>query len=116
MNNLLLILINIIITFSIVILMEKTFKKEGIYIWITIALIMANILECKIISLFSFTSTAGNVLFASIFLATDIMCEKYGKDYSKKAIKLAVVAMITFTIIMQIGLLFKPDSTDMAHD
>ena len=44
------------------------------------------------------------------------MCEKYGKDYSKKAIKLAVVAMITFTIIMQIGLLFKPDPTDFAHD
>ena len=117
MNNVLLIFINIIVTFSIVILIEKIFKKEGLYVWTAIALIMANILECQTVGLFnSFTSTCGNVLFASVFLSTDIMSEKYGSEYSKKAIKLAVVAMIAFTIIMQIGLLFTPDETDFAHD
>lgn len=116
MNNVLLIFINIIVTFSLVLLVEKLFKKEGLYVWVAIALIMANILECKTIGLLGFTSTTGNVLFASIFLATDIMCEKYGKEYSKKAIKLAVFSIIAFTMIMQIGLLFIPDSTDMAHD
>lgn len=116
MDNVLLIFINIIVTFSLVLLIEKIFKKEGLYVWTAIALIMANILECKTIGLLGFTSTTGNVLFASVFLATDIMSEKYGSEYSKKAIKLAVLAMVSFTIIMQIGLLFKPDSTDMAHD
>ena len=78
---------------------------------------MANILECQTIGLFNgFTSTCGNVLFASVFLATDIMSEKYGVEYSKKAIKLAVASMIAFTVIMQIGLLFVPDETDMAHE
>ena len=116
MNNVLLIFINIIVCFSLVVLMEKIFKKEGLYIWICMALIMANILECKTIGLFNFTATAGNVLFASIFLATDIMCEKYGKEYSKKSIKLSVFSLVVFTIVMQIGLLFKPDSTDMANN
>ena len=117
MNNVLLIFINIIVTFSMVVLIEKIFKKEGLYVWAAIALIMANILECQTVGLFNgFTSTCGNVLFASVFLATDIMSEKYGSEYSKKAIKLAVVAMIAFTIIMQIGLLFTPDETDFAHD
>ena len=116
MFNALLIFINIIVTFSIVILIEKIFKKEGLYVWAAIALIMANILECQTVSLFNgFTSTCGNVLFASVFLSTDIISEKYGAEYSKKAIRLAVCAMIAFTIIMQIGLLFKPDATDMAH-
>ena len=117
MNNVLLIFINIIVTFSFVILIEKIFKKEGLYVWAAIALIMANILECQTVGLFNgFTSTCGNVLFASVFLATDIMSEKYGAEYSKKAIKLSVMAMIAFTVIMQIGLLFVPDETDMAHD
>ncbi len=117
MNNVLLIFINIIVTFSFVILIEKIFKKEGLYVWTAIALIMANILECQTIGLFNgFTSTCGNVLFASVFLATDIMSEKYGPKYSKKAIKISVFAMIVFIVIMQIGLLFVPDSTDMAHD
>ena len=117
MNNVLLIFVNIIVAFTIVVLIEKIFKKEGLYVWAAIALIMANILECQTVGLFNgFTSTCGNVLFASVFLATDIMSEKYGSEYSKKAIKLAVLAMVSFTIIMQIGLLFTPDSTDFAHD
>ena len=117
MQNVLLIFINLLVTFSLVILIEKIFKKEGLYVWAAIALIMANILECQTVGLFhGFTATCGNVLFASIFLATDIMNEKYGAEYSKKAIQLAVFAMITFTIIMQIGLVFQPDVTDMAHD
>lgn len=117
MQNVLLIFVNIIVTFSMVVLIEKIFKKEGLYVWAAIALIMANILECQTVGLFNgFTSTCGNVLFASVFLATDIMSEKYGAEYSKKAIKLSVVAMIAFTVIMQIGLLFKPDATDFAHD
>ena len=104
MNNVLLVFINIIVTFTIVILIEKIFKKEGLYVWAAIALIMANILECQTVSLFNgFTSTCGNVLFASVFLSTDIISEKYGSKYSKQAIKLAVFAMISFTIIMQIG-------------
>ncbi len=117
MNNVLLIFINIIVTFSMVVLIEKIFKKEGLFVWASIALIMANILECQTVGLFNgFTSTCGNVLFASIFLATDIMSEKYGAEYSKKAIKIAVFAMIAFTAVMQIGLLFTPDETDFAHD
>lgn len=117
MYNVLLIFINILVTFSLVLLIEKIFKKEGLYVWSAVALIMANILECQTVELFhGFTATCGNVLFASIFLATDIMNEKYGAEYSKKAIRLAVFAMVAFTIVMQIGLLFKPDVTDMAHD
>ena len=117
MHNIFLILIYILVSFSMVLVIEKIFKKEGLYIWIAIALIMANILECQTIGLFKgFTSTTGNVLFASIFLATDIMSEKYGSEYSKKAINLSVISMIAFTIIMQIGLLFIPDKTDLAHD
>lgn len=117
MNNVLLIFINIIVTFSIVVLIEKKFKKEGLYVWAAIALIAANILECQTVGLFKgFTSTCGNVLFASVFLSTDIMSEKYGSKYSKKAITLAVAAMVAFTIIMQLGLLFTPDKTDFAHD
>ena len=48
-----------------VVLIEKVFKKEGLFVWAAIALIMANILECQTVGLFNgFTSTCGNVLFA----------------------------------------------------
>ena len=116
MNNVLIGLLLLVVTFTLLLIVEKLFKKEGLYAWISMALIAANILECKTIPLLSLTSTCGNILFASIFLATDIMTEKYGSKYAKNAIKISVFTMIAFIIIMQIGLLFKPDVTDFAHD
>ena len=94
MSNVLLVFINIIVTFSLVILVEKLFKKEGLYVWMAIALIMANILECKTINLLGFASTTGNVLFASVYLATDIMCEKYGKGFETSFLLLKPAALI----------------------
>ena len=86
MNNILLGFISVIITFSLTVLSEKIFKKEGLFIWISIATILANILVCKSIEVFSFTTNLGNALFASSFLAADILTEKYGGDSAKKAI------------------------------
>ena len=76
--NIILGVISIFITFSLVVLIEKIFKKEGLYVWVGISTIIANILVCKSIDFLGFTTSLGNVMFASNFLATDIMCEKYG--------------------------------------
>ena len=117
MNNVLLIFINIIVTFSMVILIEKIFKKEGLYVWTAIALIMANILECQTVGLFNgFTSTCGNVLFASVFLATDIMSEKYLVKDSRKAILMAVFSQGVFILMMQLANLYTPSSVDLSSD
>ena len=83
--NLLLLFIEIIVYFSILLLMNKFFKKEGVYVWIAIASILANIQVCKNINLLSISATLGNVLFASNFLATDMLNELYGKKKQKKA-------------------------------
>ena len=39
--------ISIIICFTAVVLLEKFFKKEGLYVWIAMAVIVANIMACK---------------------------------------------------------------------
>ena len=116
MNNVLLGLISIVITFSILVIVEKIFKKEGLYVWISIATIIANILVCKSINVFGLETCIGNVLFASSFLATDIMNEKYGANHSKKAIIIAVVSQIIFIIMTQYALLYQPSSVDVSND
>ncbi len=114
--NIILGIISVFITFSLTVLAEKIFKKEGLYAWISIATIIANIIICKSIDLLSFKVNLGNVLFASSFLATDIMNEKYGKDDSKKAIILAVFSQIVFLLSTQIALLYTPNDIDIAND
>ena len=108
--------INIIVVFSFVVLIEKLFKKEGLYVWLSIAIILANLTVCKMIDLFGFTTSLGNVLFASTFLATDIMSEKYSKDDAKKGIYISLFSGIIFIVITQITLLFKPSADDVVNN
>ena len=105
--------VNIIVTFSLVVLIEKLFKKEGLYAWLSIAIILANLTVCKMIDILGFTTSLGNVLFASTFLATDIISEKYGKSEAKKGIYISIFSGITFIIITRLTLLFIPSSDDI---
>lgn len=107
--------INIIVTFSLVVLIEKLFKKEGLYVWLSIATILANLTVCKMIGVFGYTTSLGNVLFASTFLATDIMSEKYGKQDAKKGVYVSIFSGITFIIITQLTLLFIPSADDVVN-
>ena len=116
MNNIILGFISIVITFSILVLIEKLFKKEGLYVWISIATIIANILVCKSINVLGLETCLGNVLFASSFLATDIMNEKYGSNHSKKAIIIAAISQIIFIIMTQYALLYQPSKVDVSNE
>ena len=108
--------IEIIVVFSLLVLIEKLFKKEGLFAWLSIATILANITVCKMIGIFNITTSLGNVLFASTFLATDIMSEKYTKEDAKKGVYLSVFSGITFIIITQLALLFVPSSDDVVNE
>ena len=114
--NILIATISIIIVFFSVVLAEKFFKKEGLFVWISISTIIANILVCKNIEILGFTTAIGNIMFASNFLATDILCEKYTKEDRKKAIIMAVLSIIIFTIILQLALLYIPASEDISQE
>lgn len=114
--NILLGIIGIVLCFGIEVLIEKIFKKEGLYVWISGALITANILVAKNIDMLNLQATLGNILFASTFLATDILSEKYGAKESKKAVNIGIVSIILFTIATQFSLLFKPNEFDLVND
>ncbi|MBO6194737.1 MAG: queuosine precursor transporter [Bacilli bacterium] len=108
--------INIVVVFSLVVLTEKIFKKEGLYVWLSLAVILANIVVSKTIDLFGFTTSLGNVFFASTFLATDIMSEKYSKEDAKKGIYLSIFSSVAFIIVIQIALSFIPNKNDVVNE
>lgn len=114
--NIVLGIISIIANFSIVVCMEKMFKKEGLYVWISIATITANILVCKSIDILGLTASLGNVMFASIFLATDILSEKYDVKDSRKAVMLAIVSQIIFILATTLAVSYIPSETDLSNE
>ena len=114
--NILLGILGIVLCFSIEIIIEKIFKKEGLYAWISVALITANLLVAKNIDILGLQATLGNILFASTFLATDILSEKYSAKESRKAVNIGIVSVILFMVATQFSLLFKPNNLDMVND
>ena len=115
MNNLLLI-ISIIGVFSLMLIIKKFLGKEGLIGWMGIASILANLLLIKSVNLLGISATLGNVLFASNFLATDMLTENYGYKEAKKGVKFGIMAVAIFMIITQVALLYIPNSEDVAQE
>ncbi|APC48480.1 hypothetical protein BME96_09980 [Virgibacillus halodenitrificans] len=105
-----------LVNFSLLLLFYKLFGKMGLFVWIGMATILANIQVLKTVELLGMTATLGNIMYGSAYLATDILNEKYGKQDAKKAVWLGFSTLITMTVIMQIALTFQPGTQDIAHN
>nr|MDH3154072.1 queuosine precursor transporter [Bacillus licheniformis] len=104
-----------IINFIIVLFFFKRFGKTGLFVWIGFATAAANIEVVKTVELFGLTATLGNILYGSVFFATDVINERYGKEEAKKAVSIGFFILITLTLVMQGALLFKPHPEDIAQ-
>ncbi len=95
-----------------VIIAYKSFGKTGLYIWLTMSIILANIQVLKTIQIFGFVTALGNILYSSIFLCTDILCENHSRKDAQKGVWIGFFVLIMTTVIMQISLKFIPDVSD----
>ena len=111
--NELLSIIELIAVFGGVLLTRKFFGKKGLFAWVAIAGILANLQVNKTITLFGLDVAMGNVMFASSFLATDMLSEIYGKKVAKKAVVAGVSALVFFICFMQLTLAFTPSQFDI---
>lgn len=114
LNNILL-FVSIIGVFSIMLIVKRFLGKEGLIGWIGIASILANIMILKSVDLLGIEATLGNVLFASNFLATDMLTENYGYKEAKKGVKFGIFSVLFFMIVTQVALRFIPNSQDIAQ-
>lgn len=115
MNELLWFL-TLILSFISIILCYKYLGKNGLFLWIIVATIVANIQTVKTVNLFGLETSLGTILYGSTFLATDILNYKYGLKTSRKAIVYGFLAMVIMTAFMVICLLYEPSFNDFAHD
>lgn len=114
MPNEILFIIEIIICFGTLLICNRFFGKEGLIAWIAIASILANIITAKNVDAFGMTYTLGTILFASTFLATDIITERFGELVAKKGVFIGMFATLIFIGASQIALLYVPSSIDYA--
>jgi len=111
-QNELLLIVSILLTDSFLVSLFIFLKKEGLYVWTVICTIASNIEVLILIKVFGFETTLGNVLFASTFLATDILSEMYGKKEANKCVVIGIVSNILFILISQTWFLYIPSASD----
>lgn len=116
MSNLIISVVYLLLTFSLTVLIYKKFGRAGLYIFMSVSVIISNIETIKLIDFYGITVSLGNISYGSIFLITDILSEKYGKDACKKAIRFSFLMMIIFTISMKLFLSYTPSSIDNSNE
>lgn len=115
MSNELLWVLFIVVQFGLLVGAYKLFGLTGLYVWIGFAIVAANIQVVKMVDLFGISGTLGNIMYGSIFLATDLINEKYGRKQAQKAVYIGFVMLVSFTVITQIALKFTPNEYDFAQ-
>ncbi|OQX28992.1 MAG: hypothetical protein B0D92_06020 [Spirochaeta sp. LUC14_002_19_P3] len=116
MTNEILWLIMLASNFLWILVAYRLFGKIGLYAWISIAVIIANLQVFKIVKLFGMTASLGNIVYATSFLATDILAENHGKRAAGKAVGMGFIALTTLTLFMNLAILFEPSTIDSAND
>lgn len=113
MNEIILIA-EIVIVFTLLLLANRFFGEVGVTAWIAIASVLANVITAKNAAAFGVTFTLGSVMFASTFLATDILTERFGIRSARRGVMIGMFATITLIISTQIALLYTPSAIDYA--
>ena len=116
MSNELLFLISVVFYLGSVLALYKLFGTNGLYVFAVFGTLLGNIAVCKCVDLFGLSTTAGNVLYASTFLVTDILSEKYGKKAASRAVAYSFSIMLLWMAGTQLILLFTPNANDFINE
>jgi len=104
-----------LVDLCMVLAVYRFFGRVGLFGLMVFNLLLCNIQVLKTVELFGLTTTLGNILYASVFLATDLLGEFYGKKEARKGVLLGFVTLLMMVGYMQIALYFQPSADDFAQ-
>lgn len=107
---------SVIAVFTAVVLAQRIFGRAGLFAWVAFAPVMANILTAKQVTIFGLDVTMGTILFASVFLTSDILSEIYGKAEAQKSAWISFAFVTAYIVVAQVSLYFIPNSFDYSQE
>ena len=87
--------------------------KKYVFAFIATIACIALFVAPIVTSLFGFAIVLVEVFYAGIFFTTDLISEHYGKKEAHSLVWLAVIIMVTFSIISSLAVLFTPHAVDI---
>jgi uncharacterized integral membrane protein (TIGR00697 family) len=108
-------LVMLLVNFGCIALSYRFFGRVGLYAWIPLSVILANVQVLKTVELFGLVCTLGNILYAGSFLVTDILSENYGKKAAATGVLIGFFSLIAMTLLMQLAVFFTPHASDFSQ-
>jgi len=116
MRNIILILLEIIICYTSILLLNKKYKTDGLYVYAIIATFLSCIMSLKQIDILSATVPIGLGVTMSLVIAGNIITQKRGPEEIKTYIVLILVtALISCCFLNMSGLMESSDYNKFAN-
>ena len=116
MKNIILILLEMIICYSSIVLLNKKYKTDGLYVYAIIATFLSCIMSLKQIDILSATVPIGFSVTMSLVIAGNIITQKRGPEEIKTYIVLILVtALISCCFLNMSGLMESSDYNKFAN-
>lgn len=96
------------LTFTV--LLFRLFGKAGLQVAIAVAIILANLQGPKLTEIFGLQTSLGVIFYSSIFFATDVLSENYGRREAERAVHMGFVVSVIVLTMMSIALLYQPST------
>jgi uncharacterized integral membrane protein (TIGR00697 family) len=95
------------------VILFRLFGKAGLQVAISTAIILANIQGPKLTVIFGVETTMGVIFYSSIFFATDVLSENYGKKEANKAVWMGFVVSVIVLFMLSFAVMYLP--TDLSE-
>jgi len=92
------------------VLLYRFFGKAGLQVAIATAIILANLQGPKLTIIFGMQTSLGVIFYSSIFFATDVLSENYGKAEANKAVRMGFAVSLIVLIMLSLALLYAPSN------
>ncbi len=101
-----------------ILLLLRSFGIAGLFLYNTIAVVVANIQVLKLSHFWFFSEplALGTIVFATTYLVSDILTEFYGRAIAQRGIWLCFCGQILLVLMMLLTLGYSPAPQDTGHN
>lgn len=102
--------LTLFIDLGFTLLLYRRFGIAGLQVAIATAIVLANLQGPKLTQIFGFETSLGVIFYSSIFFATDILSENYGRERANQAVMMGFIVSIIVLVMLSIGVMFTPSA------
>lgn len=103
-------LLTLCVDLACTVVLFRLFGKVGLQVAIAVAIILANLQGPKLTEIFGLQTSLGVIFYSSIFFATDVLSENYGRAEANKAVRMGFAVSVIVLLMLSLALLYEPSS------